>query len=212
MSKFGLVVLFFLLAGECNAQNYFVFIDADNRQPFYVRLDSQFYSSSAEGHIILSRLRDSFYDITIGFPGQTAAEQHYEFGIRGKDQAFEIRDRVGDAPGLFDLQSNEWMKTHTKGNGADEFRSTGVKKDDAFSRMMAGVVHDTAVLYNTYAIERVLGDSPALAKSPTPSTAPDTSVARHDTPAAVDTTATSAIVATASPDSTSGSSSRPGPP
>ena len=86
MSKFGLVILFFLLAGECRAQNYFVFIDAGNRQPFYVRLDSQFYSSSAEGHIILSRLKDSLYDITVGFPGQTAPEQHYEFRIGGKDQ------------------------------------------------------------------------------------------------------------------------------
>jgi hypothetical protein len=207
MSKFGLVILFFLLAGECRAQNYFILIDAGNRQPFYVRLDSQFYSSSAEGHIILSRLKDSLYDITIGFPGQTAPEQHYEFGIRGKDQAFEIRDHDGFAPGLFDLQANEWMKTHAKGNGTEEFRSTGLKKDDAFSRMMAEVVHDTAVLYNTYAMEQVLSDSPALAKKPTPSssvsappTAVDTGIARHDTAAAV-----AAIVSpTVSPDTSVG--------
>jgi hypothetical protein len=211
MSKFGLVILFFLLAGECRAQNYFVLIDAGNRQPFYVRLDSQFYSSSAEGHIILSRLKDSLYDITIGFPGQTALEQYYEFGIRGKDQAFEIRDHDGYAPGLFDLQANEWMKTHAKGSGTDEFRSTGIKKDDAFSRMMAGVVHDTAVLYNTYAMKQMLSDSLALAKKPTPSsavfapsTALDTGIARHDTGAAV-----AAIVSsTVSPD-TSGSSAPP---
>ena len=208
MSKFGLVILFFLLAGECRAQNYFVFIDAGNRQPFYVRLDSQFFSSSAEGHIILSRLRDSLYDITIGFPGQTAPEQHYEFGIRGKDQAFEIRDHDGYAPGLFDLQANEWMQAHAKGNGPDEFRSTGIKKDDAFSRMMAGVVHDTAVLYNTYAMEQALSDSPAVAKNPAPSsavsapsTAVDTGVARHDTAAAVATI----VAPTASPDTTGSS-------
>jgi hypothetical protein len=195
MSKLGLVILFFLLAGECSAQNYFVFIDAGNRQPFYVRLDSQFYSSSAEGHIILSRLRDSLYDITIGFPGQTAPEQHYEFGVRGRDQAFEIRDHGGDAPGLFDLQANDWIKARIKGSGPDEFRSTGIKKDDAFSRMMAGVVHDTAVLYNTYAMEQALSDSPALAKNPVPVSAPsapptvthadvaaqDTSIAMRDT-------------------------------
>jgi hypothetical protein len=223
MSKFGLVILFFLLAGECRAQNYFVFIDAGNRQPFYVRLDSQFYSSSAEGHIILSRLRDSLYDITIGFPGQTAPEQHYEFGIRGKDQAFEIRDRDGYAPGLFDLQANEWMQAHAKGNGPDEFRSTGIKKDDAFSRMMAGVVHDTAVLYNTYAMEQALSDSPALVENPAPSsavpapssavsvpstavpapsTAVDTGVARHDTAAAVATIVSPTV---SSPDTTGSS-------
>src|SRR5258708_6242750 len=36
----------------------------------------------------------------------------------------------------------------------------GVKKDDAFSRLMAGVVSDTAVMYNTYAMEATLKDSP----------------------------------------------------
>jgi hypothetical protein len=198
MTKFGLVILIFLLAGECNAQNYFVFIDAGNRQPFYVRLDSQFYSSSADGHIILSRLRDSLYDITIGFPGQTAREQHYEFGMRGKDQAFELRDHGGEAPVLFDLQANEWVRLHTRGGGADEFRSTGSKKDDAFSRMMAGVVHDTAVLYNTYGMEQELVDNPAPAKKQAATQAlaaaeaivdkhdsitdkPDAAVGKHDT-------------------------------
>jgi hypothetical protein len=230
MAKFGLVILFFLLAGECNAQNYFVFIDAGNRQPFYVRLDSQFYSSSAEGHIILSRLKDSLYDITIGFPGQTAQEQHYEFGIRGKDQAFELRDHGGDGPALFDLQANEWMRLHTRGNGLDEFRSTGTKKDDAFSRMMAGVVHDTAVLYNTYGMDQTPADDSALAKKPTvippvsaqvnPSVAttpappattaasavPDTAMARHDIDTAVarqdTTTAIATTASTALPIST----------
>src|ERR1700722_10082397 len=209
MSKFGLVILFFLLMGECRAQNYFVLIDAGNRQPFYVRLDSQFYSSSAEGHIILSRLKDSLYEITIGFPGQTTPEQHYEFGIRGKDQAFEIRDQDGYAPGLFDLQANEWMKTHAKENGTEEFRSTGLKKDDAFSRMMAGVVHDTAVLYNTYAMEQVLSDSPALAKQPTPSSAVSASSTALDTGIAAHDTAVATIVGSTVSPGTSGSSSPP---
>ncbi len=189
MSKVGLVILLFLLAGECNAQNYFVFIDAGNRQPFYVRLDSQFYSSSADGHIILSRLRDSLYDITIGFPGQPAEEQHYELGIRGKDQAFEIRDHGGDAPGLFDLQANEWLKrVYARGKGADEFRSTGTKKDDAFSRMMAGVVHDTAVLYSTYSMEQAL---PATTIS---SSANNTPISNQDTAAAIAATAAASPV------------------
>lgn len=163
MSKISLVIIFLLQAGVSFAQKYFVFIDAENRQPFYVRVDSEFHSSSAEGHLILSQLKDSNYNVTIGFPGQTSPEQHYGVAIHGKDQAFELRVQEAGGLRLYDLQSNQWLSAQGGSGTGDDLRTVGVKKDDAFSRMMAGVVHDTAVLYNTYAMERALSDSPAVA-------------------------------------------------
>jgi len=147
------------------AQNYFVFIGSDNRQPFYVRVDSEFHSSSAEGHLILSQLKDSNYNITVGFPGQAEPEQHYSLSIRGKDHAFELRsqDAGSDDLRLYDLQNNQWLSPQGGSVASGEAHSRGVKKDDAFSRMMAGVVHDTAVLYNSYAMEQALSDSPVIA-------------------------------------------------
>ena len=51
MSKLGLVIVMLLMAGRINAQNYpaptsdpptyFVLIQADDEQAFYIRLDSQ---------------------------------------------------------------------------------------------------------------------------------------------------------------------------
>ncbi len=167
MPKVSLVIIMLLQAVTSFAQNYFVFIGSDNRQPFYIRVDSEFHSSSAEGHVILSRLKDGNYNITLGFPGQTQPEQHYSFSIGGKDQAFELRSQDAGSSDLrlYDLQNNHWLSPQGGGGGiaSGEARSTGVKKDDAFSRMMAGVVHDTAVLYNSYAMERALSDSPANA-------------------------------------------------
>src|ERR1700761_1365638 len=164
MSKVSLVIILLLQAGSSFAQKYFVFIDAENRQPFYVRVDSEFHSSSAEGHLILSQLKDSNYNVTIGFPGQTFPEQHYAVAMHGKDQALELRSQDASELRLYDLQSNQWLPAQGGGGSAgDDLRTVGVKKDDAFSRLMAGVVHDTAVLYNTYAMERALSDSPAVA-------------------------------------------------
>lgn len=167
MSKFGLVIIIGLLlqAGTSFAQNYFVFIGTDNHQPFYVRVDSEFHSSSPEGHLILSRLKDSMYTIAVGFPGRTLPEQHYAFSIQGKDQAFELRPQDPNGLRLYDLQNNVWLSLQGGGVAGDPL-AAGSKKDDAFSRMMAGVVHDTAVLYNTYAMERALNDSPAVATTP----------------------------------------------
>src|ERR1700742_4470065 len=109
MSKISLVIIFLLQAGVSVAQKYFVFIDAENQQPFYVRMDSEFHSSSAEGHLILSQLKDSNYNVTIGFPGQAFPEQHYGVTMHGKDQAFELRTQDASALRLYDLERNEWL-------------------------------------------------------------------------------------------------------
>jgi hypothetical protein len=186
MSKISLVILLLLQAGTSFAQNYFAFISADSRQPFYVRVDSEFHSSSAEGHLILSQLKDSTYTITIGFPGQTLPEQRYSFAMHSRDQAFELRPQGQDGLRLYDLQGNEWLSPQGGGGVGDDVRNAGIKKDDAFSRMMAGVVHDTAVLYNTFGMERALSDSPALVatqSAATPLVSADTPTARPDTAA-----------------------------
>ena len=167
MSKFGLVIVLILMAGSNYAQDYFVLIQADNRLPFYVRLGSQVYSSSSGGHLILSQLKDSTYSPTIGLPGQPTLEQRYTLNIHGKDQEFGLKDQGGSGLGLYDGQTGEVRTPESPLGGGEEVRPAGIKKDDAFSRLMAGVVHDTSVLYNTYAMEQVLMDSAVAVKAPT---------------------------------------------
>jgi hypothetical protein len=195
MPKVSLVVIMLLQAVASFAQNYFVFIGSDNRQPFYIRVDSEFHSSSAEGHLILSQLKDSTYDITLGFPGQTQPEQHYSFRIDGKDQAFELRRQDPDGLRLYNLQNNQWLSPEGGGVATGEARSAGVKKDDAFSRMMAGVVHDTAVLYNTYAMEQALSDSPDVATQSAPAQSADAQSASTQSATAQSANATQSIPA-----------------
>lgn len=203
-------MLLLLKTGACFAQNYFVFIGSDSKQPFYVRADSGFYSSSPEGHLILSELRDSTYNITIGFPGQPLPEQHYTFSIHGRDQAFQLRRQDADGQNarnvpsgqpelrLYDLQGKEWLEPKGGGMADDGIRAPGIKKDDAFSRMMAGVVHDTAVLYNTYAMEQALNDSSGAA--PARSTAvPASTVAVSASPAMPTTPTAPATASTTAP-------------
>ncbi|HXD78844.1 MAG TPA: hypothetical protein VN616_13600 [Puia sp.] len=169
MCKLGLVVLLSLLTGRTVAQNYFVLIGNDDRQPFYVRVDSQFHSSTPEGHLILAPLKDSDYILTVGFPGQTYPEKRYVFGVHHKDQEFQLKKQNDGAWRLYDAQGKKWMTPQETPSVESDTLAAGIKKDDAFSRMMAGVVHDTAVLYNTFAMEQALADSAALAKKSSPS-------------------------------------------
>jgi hypothetical protein len=160
MSKIGLVIILMLIAGKNYAQqDYFLLIQADNKQSFYVRLGSRSIPSSVEGSLILSQLKDSTYSITVGFPGQIFPEQAYSVNLHHKDQQFLLRNQGEKGWILYNPLTGEMRTPDPKGENGMELQPQGVKKDDAFSRLMAGVVRDTAVMYNTYSMERSPGHS-----------------------------------------------------
>src|SRR5438445_236032 len=162
MLRNAFLPLLILIVGKCYAQeNYFVLIQADNNQPFYARLEDKTLSSTFQGHLILSQLNGGRHSITIGFPKQLFPEQQYTFDVNGKDLELQLKEQENKGWGVFNPQTQEWLPAERK-EPATAVHIDGIKKDDAFSRLMAGVVSDTAVMYNTYAMEAALRDSPAV--------------------------------------------------
>jgi hypothetical protein len=162
MIKTVLVTLLFLIAGGSYAQTYFVLIRADNSQPFYVHIGGKAFSSSGQGHLIIPQLKDSSYSITVGFPKKLFPEQQFSFTITKKDLEFQLKNLGEKGWALFNPQTLE-LKMPLRTDTADaKLHPDGVRKDDAFSRLMAGVVSDTAVMYNTYALEEPRKDSQKL--------------------------------------------------
>jgi hypothetical protein len=157
MSKLGLVMVMILMVGTNNAQNYpaptnaplnfFVLIQADDGQAFYVRLNNLLYTSSPGGHLILGQLTDSAYSITIGMPN--FPEQRYLLNMHQKDWALRL-SRQDNRWGLYDDQGQP-VPTAADSATFEKPLLTGAKKDDAFSRLMSAIVQDTAVMYNTFA-------------------------------------------------------------
>lgn len=137
-------VLFFSVNVKSQQQQeYYVFIQETSRQPFYVRTGEVSHSSSATGHIILSKLRDSVYNFFIGFPKGRSAEQLFTITINRKDHGYELRDMNGRWQ-LFDLQTLQLISP------AESHRAEGqtVMRADSYSSLMANVVDDSAVLYS----------------------------------------------------------------
>lgn len=128
-------------------QEYFVFVQSENRQPFYVRIGEKNISSSAAGHAILSRLKDSSYVFTIGFPQNQFPEQDFTVKLNRKDRGFELKNLGEKGWALFDWQTMEIISAAKPGTGSGGASYTLIKKNDDFARLMAGVVNDTAVLY-----------------------------------------------------------------
>jgi len=148
-------------------QDYFILIQSDNNQVFYARLGDRTINSSDRGFMILSQLKDSSYVVKIGLPGRQMPEASFTLVINKKDLEFQLKDLGEKGLALFNPKTLE-LKTSDTREAPDKGYVTGIKKDDAFSRMMAAVVGDTAVMYNTYAMETMLKDSapPAPKASP----------------------------------------------
>lgn len=125
-------------------QNHFIYIQADGKQPFYVKLDKKIYSSSASGYLILSKLKAGGYDLMIGFPQNEWPEQSIQCKVDDNDQGYLLKNFGDKGWGFFDLQSlNILMATNTKAIKKPD--TLAEVKTDAFSNMLSEVVNDPTI-------------------------------------------------------------------
>lgn len=156
MSKFGGLIIFGFMKriylsimvlvcgwGAMAQQDFYIFIQEPSRLPFYVRMGQESHSSSAEGHIILSKLRDSVYNLYIGF-ARSRGEELFAVAMNRKDHGYELRN-VNGRRQLIDLQTLQVINpVATTLPGGQTIR-----KNDTYTELMAAVVDDSAVLYSS---------------------------------------------------------------
>jgi hypothetical protein len=149
-----LALILVCLAGLARGQQaaYLILIDAENGQPFTARVGESLMSSSAHGHLLISQLRDSNYRVAIGFPRKTLPEQVFTVNMRKKDQAFRLQ-AAGDAWVLYNWQTRETLHP-LKTADSSRLLLQGEKRGDSFSQLMAAVVNDSSVMYNSFTWEK----------------------------------------------------------
>ncbi len=95
--------IFFGLAAVAQ-QNYFIYLQTDNKQPFYVKLDKDVYSSSSSGYAIIPKLQKGNYTLNIGFPKKEWPEQKITLNI-ANDAGYTLKNFKEKGWGLFNLQT-----------------------------------------------------------------------------------------------------------
>jgi hypothetical protein len=170
----GVLVLFlsFLsVAARAQQTGSLILIDAENKQAFTVRIGDQLYASSGHGHLVLSHLRDSSYRLNLRFPKKYLAEQVFPVTIHQKDLGFQLRGNDSTWV-LYNWQTKETIRPVNE-KDSSRILDQGVRREDGFSKLMAAVVNDTSVMYNTYMGNGFHADSPAV-KPPTTNGPPPT--------------------------------------
>lgn len=173
-SKLKLLYLFccLLLAGGLSAQDpsYFVYIQHEKHQPFYVKLSGKVISSSGKGYVILPKLQQGKVPVTIGFLKNEIPEQEYTLRITGqRDYGYLLKSNQDNEYALYDLQTFSTLKP--AGGGAS---AAAPLEDVAITR----ISDDTADAETKVMMDNVQADvQAALAKTATdtaPATAPGT--------------------------------------
>ncbi len=84
---------------------YFVYLQSEADQPFFVKMNEKINSSTGSGYLILSKLHDSSYNFSIGFPQNKWPEQNFSISVNKKDHGYLLKNFGDKGWGLFNLQT-----------------------------------------------------------------------------------------------------------
>ncbi|WP_447641562.1 MULTISPECIES: DUF4476 domain-containing protein [Chitinophagaceae] len=139
---------------QSDARTHFIYIQSENQQPYYVILNNKSYSSSSVGYLIISKLTDGDYKITIGFPQDAYPASTYLLKISGTDAGFQLRKGSGKKWDLFDKLSQKALAV-TDADGSTDASAiansdNGGKKGNGFGDLLSKTSNDTTN-YQAYA-------------------------------------------------------------
>ena len=165
LKRFSIVIFISAIALFAKAQQiHFIYLQTEAGQPFYVKLDNKVVSSSLTGYLIIPKLIDGDYQLSIGFPKNVFPEEKFQISINKKNEGFLLKNFGDKGWGLFNMQSYEVVMGG--GKNATEVVAKNLQ-NDPFSKMLANVVKDSTILQK----DAPIIEAPVIAKVDSPNVA-----------------------------------------
>lgn len=121
-------------------QKHFIYIQSDNQQPFYVKLDKKIMSSTTAGYIIIPKLVAGPYNFTIGFPKNEWPEQKVTCQVTETDAGYILKNFGEKGWGLFNFQTMDLLMANN-----DSRQDPAQQNQDAFASTLSNVVNDPSI-------------------------------------------------------------------
>ncbi|CAN5146441.1 hypothetical protein BH09BAC2_BH09BAC2_16790 [soil metagenome] len=137
-------------------QANFVYIQADNNYPFYVKLKGKTLKSSSTGYLLIPKITNGTYPLAIGFTAKTEPEQTAKVLI-DRNKGFHLKKYGVSGWALLDVETNEMLPLDTVVTvsvnplniipttiiSTDSTTTSIVQNDgDRFSEMLGEVIND----------------------------------------------------------------------
>jgi hypothetical protein len=148
MKRILLISFFAIAVSQVNAQKiYFVYLQTETGEPFFVRMNDNLYSSTASGYLILPRLKDSAYNFKLGFPGKNI-DLDFSTSINKKDHGYLIKNFGEKGWGLFDLQSLSIQMSSSNTKGTTQINNGSNLPVNAFTDLLSKAADDPSLKQN----------------------------------------------------------------
>lgn len=162
MRSIFIVIALFICQVRLHAQDrFFLYVQTDNEQAFYARVQGRTLSSSASGYLILPRISDSSLSLTIGFPKRLFPEQTFHIKDIRSDKGFVLKNTPDKGWILADMQSSVALLA----SSAEAPRASDPparSSADPFSELLSTVINDSS-----------LSETPIVRNPPVPSSKPE---------------------------------------
>jgi type IV pilus biogenesis protein CpaD/CtpE len=145
MNRFFLLFFLFVFNSAFAQRPSFVYIQTEPAQPFVVVIGEKVYKSSQSGYLILSKLTDTAYSITINFPATQWPSQYFTLQLNHTDKGYLLKDFGDKGWGLMD-----WQKLTTQFSqqpALTKIPKTEIKSsDDDFASLLAKASGDPSLI------------------------------------------------------------------
>ncbi|MEN9549933.1 MAG: hypothetical protein RIR12_2524 [Bacteroidota bacterium] len=196
-------LLAFLITYSCtfSQKHYFLYLQTENNQPFFVKANEKTYTAGAAGYVIIPKLIDSTYALKIGWAGKSESAISFSIPINKKDHGFVFKKLEGKGWSLFDLQTLEILSSSSptpQNNNAD---ITATNEVPAFTQGLSKASGDPSLQQRPQVISKPKETTtPATATNREVIAAPpvvNTPVIQNETRASIDAKPVLPTVATA---------------
>lgn len=104
-------MLSWCVAAHAQDEKHFVYIQSDQHQLFYVKMDDQIISANPPGYVVLSPVPPGKLDLIIGFPRNEYPEQRYQINMPAHQDKGYLLKRISDREfALYDLHQYTELK------------------------------------------------------------------------------------------------------
>lgn len=123
--------------------NHFVYVQTDNKQAFYIRLNEKLYSSSASGYLIIPKLQSGNHLMIVGFPKNEWPAKNITIPVLNKDIGYILKNFESKGWGLFNMQTMDIVILDSSKNLLSEKKTES--RSDEFSNTLADVVNTPSI-------------------------------------------------------------------
>lgn len=133
-----------ILVSFARAQNFrFIYIQTENHKPFYVKMGDHGISSSASGYLIIPRLTEGTYKITVGLAQSISPEFSFTVNLKETDAGYLIKSDADQGWYIVDLHTMEPVTIDVQLSSL-KGREV-VNRKDEFARILSEVVNDSTI-------------------------------------------------------------------